>query len=332
MFFKFDRALPRFRQAPDGSLAIEFEDPVMGEPCRLRPDLCIVDEKIVPSPRLARWAAILELETGPDGFLQTDNVHRRTVYTPRKGVLAVGPARCVQAPDGHFLDARNAALVVHGLLNPAGERPLARAEIDPGHCIRCLTCYRLCPYRAIEVARRVAVAPDACEGCGICAAECPRGAIRIEGLSRPELLARCIPVGPRREASAPRMTAFCCSRSAAPAAREAACAGYRVPPGLCVVEVPCGGAVSLDHLLGAFQENADGVLVLTCHTDNCHSERGNLHARARAALLSDRLAAVGVDPRRLLAASLAANMGRQFADIASDFETALVQLRPAKRH
>ena len=323
VFVKFDDDLPRFHQASDGKVTIEFEDPIMKAPCRLRPDLCIADEIISPSPHLARLAETLRIDAGPDGFLQTDNVHRQTVFTLRKGVLAVGPARCAQSAGDHAIDARNAALAVYGLLNPVGEGPFPKAEIDKGSCIRCLTCFRLCPYRAVEVAQRVSVAHDACEGCGICAAECPREAIRIEGLSKEEIASRLTPPEARPVSPVPHIVAFCCSRSAAKAARGAACAGYALPAGLTIVEVPCAGAISLNHLLTAYRKGVDGVVVMTCHTDNCHSEHGNAHAHMRVGHLAKQLELIGLAPQRLQTASLAANMGREFSDIVLGFEAGL---------
>ena len=51
--FKFDDKLPRFEQHADGRVTVAFEDPVTGLHCRLSPDLCVVDEEVRPSPRLA---------------------------------------------------------------------------------------------------------------------------------------------------------------------------------------------------------------------------------------------------------------------------------------
>jgi coenzyme F420-reducing hydrogenase delta subunit len=123
------------------------------------------------------------------------------------------------------------------------------------------------------------------------------------------------------------MTAFCCTRSAEPAARLARRMGLTMPEGLTIVEVPCAGTVSLEHLMAAFSRGADGVLVLSCHEDNCHSREGNRLASERAELLSKRFSALGVDPKRLAVRSLASNMGVEFARALEEFAKALPERR-----
>jgi coenzyme F420-reducing hydrogenase delta subunit len=121
----------------------------------------------------------------------------------------------------------------------------------------------------------------------------------------------------------PRMVAFCCSRSAAQAGHMATCMGQAIPPNLTVVEVPCAGGISIRHILGAFEMGADGVLVLTCHMDNCHSEYGNQYAHARAHQLQGTLQSIGLNANRLHVRTLASNMGFEFAEIVNQFENEL---------
>ncbi len=82
-----------------------------------------------------------------------------------------------------------------------------------------------------------------------------------------------------------------------------------LPSGLKVIEVPCSGSISFDHLFAAFKNNADGVLVLTCHEGNCHSERGNSYARQTVDEITDRFSKIGFEKERILMQTLASNMG-----------------------
>jgi coenzyme F420-reducing hydrogenase delta subunit/Pyruvate/2-oxoacid:ferredoxin oxidoreductase delta subunit len=196
------------------------------------------------------------------------------------------------------------------------------AEIDPRQCVRCLTCLRLCPYGAITLNTKPSVIPTACESCGLCRAECPRQAIFLEPLEQANLLKQA-GLGLEQAIKAPdkpRMVAFCCSRSAVQAGHMATCMGHAMPPNLIVVQVPCAGGISIRHILGAFETGADGVLVLTCHTDNCHSEYGNQYAHARVHQLQGTLQSIGLDAKRLLVRTLASNMGFEFAEIVNQFE------------
>ena len=319
-YVKFTDTAPDVRQQSDGAVVVEFVDEITRQRFSLRPDLTVVDETIRPAKALSRMARVLDLEMDENGFAQADNVHRWTVGTNRRGVLAVGPARDALSGLDPQSEAKNAAAV---LARGPGTPPDDRARIEAGRCIRCLTCLRLCPYAAVRITEkeRVEIMAEACERCGICAAECPRTAIWIPGLGKEELIGE---KGGAGEAPL-SITAFCCTRSAEPAARLARRMGVAMPAGLTVVEVPCAGTVSTEHLMAAFSRGADGVLVLSCHKDNCHSREGNRLARERAELLSKRFTALGVDPKRLAFGTLASNMGVEFAQRVDEFATALTE-------
>ena len=133
---------------------------------------------------------------------------------------------------------------------------------------------------------------------------------------------------PADDSFIPSIAAFCCSRSASGAAEMASCLGHPLPAGMQLIEVPCGGSVSSRHLLEALQTHADGVMVLTCHDGNCHSERGNIHARQRADEIRQRLTTMGLEAERLVHKSLAANMGIEFAQALIAFEQQLLKMGP----
>jgi len=48
---------------------------------------------------------------------------------------------------------------------------------DEKKCIRCMLCYVYCPEAVID--KEINIDYDYCKGCGICANECPTGAIRM---------------------------------------------------------------------------------------------------------------------------------------------------------
>ncbi|MEJ2477172.1 MAG: hydrogenase iron-sulfur subunit, partial [Desulfobacterales bacterium] len=231
---------------------------------------------------------------------------------------------------GKRSDADNAILSLLAAMRPADDQTVGTARINDAKCIRCLTCLRLCPHQAIEFDTRVVVTALACEKCGICAAECPRCAISLDDQESSGDIA---PAGgadqrPTDGSFIPSIAAFCCSRSATGAAEMASCLGHPLPAGLQLIEVPCGGSVSLRHLLEALQNHADGVMVLTCHDGNCHSERGNIHARQRGDEMRRRLKSMGLEAERLVNISLAANMGIEFSQALMAFEQQLLKMGP----
>ena len=74
-------------------------------------------------------------------------------------------------------------------------------------------------------------------------------------------------------------------------------------------------AISYDHIFAAFENNADGVMVLTCHKGNCHSERGNIYAGQTVEQIQDMFSQIGFEKERILIQTLASNMGTEFAEI-----------------
>ena len=332
IYIKMTESMPEFQQTADDRVTITYEDEITREAFKLIPDLVVVDETISPSKFTMDLSQTLGIDSGPDRFAQSDNVHRNVVGTNRKGIFVSGFARGVQADWGRSTDAGNAALSVIKCFRKEETTHLGKADIDNGRCVRCLTCFRICPYAAITLNTKVAVDIHSCEGCGICAAECPAHAITLVTPDNGSVAQR-IPGGGRIPASgafSPSIIAFCCARSAVGAGELATRMGRRLPEGLNVIEVPCAGSVSVEHLLAAFSRGADGVLVLTCHADNCHSEKGNLYARQRVSEVGGLMTHIGLEPERLACNTLASNMGAEFAEVVSVFEKRLCGLGPSR--
>jgi coenzyme F420-reducing hydrogenase delta subunit len=138
------------------------------------------------------------------------------------------------------------------------------------------------------------------------------------------------PIPSTRESFMPNITAFCCGRSAAGAAQLAVCMGEKLPPGFQTVEVPCGGSVSLSHILSAFKNNADGIMILTCHEGNCHSEVGPRYAQQRVEQILAHFRSIGLEDGRIVKKTLASNMGVEFAKTLVEFEKQLLDMGPIR--
>jgi coenzyme F420-reducing hydrogenase delta subunit len=142
-------------------------------------------------------------------------------------------------------------------------------------------------------------------------------------MERKELHALIASERPDGAALAPRIVAFACARSAGPAARAAVDAVRGWSASLHLVEVPCAGSLASEVILSAFGHGADGVLVLTCHEDNCHSRHGNRLARQRVDQARAFLDRAGIGSRRLLLTTLAANMPAELAATVTEFSQTL---------
>lgn len=329
VYVKFSDTLPTFQQGADGKVQIAFVDEITRMPFTLEADMTVVDEAIAPSPYLKDLARIFCLETDSAGYLQPDNVHRLSLFTNRKGILAAGASRGVMPPSALEAEVQNTALTLLSLISNTLTTPGIKAEIHAGACVHCLTCFRLCPYHAITLNTRPVVTADACERCGLCASECPAKAIRIEDL-RVQTISESLQPLPGKENTSftPFLVAFCCSRSAGRAKELAGLSGMPLPERLLIVQVPCSGSISLEHLMAAFQHQADGVLVFTCHQGNCHSQKGNIMAAQRTTHLKNILKQIGTDPNRLVLKTLASNMAAEFSETACTFEKMIAEAGP----
>ncbi|HIJ55911.1 MAG TPA: hydrogenase iron-sulfur subunit [Deltaproteobacteria bacterium] len=326
VIIKFTDALPHIDQNEKAGITVTYTDEITRQPFSINPDIVVVDETLKPAEYFRDLAQLLELDTDHAGYLQSDNVHRLNVRTNRRGILAAGPSRGILDSSQEMADAAAAVVELKSQFSHRSHKTLLKAEIDPGKCIRCLTCFRLCPYGALELGPKVTVSEEACEGCGICTAECPRGAVGIEGLKKEKIMDS---IGKTAPALFPHITAYCCNRSAVIAGDTAACLGNVLLEHFDVIPVPCAGSVSMDLLLSAYAGGADGVLILTCHEGNCHSEHGNHHARNRADRLSMLLEDIGLEADRIRVHTIAANMAVEYTNIVREFEDRIRELGPS---
>jgi quinone-modifying oxidoreductase, subunit QmoB len=332
MFFKFSQEMPKFETLEDGRIQVAYWDETTRMTLRLTADYVVVDEKITPHGNLEQLAHVLRIDHDAAGFAQSDNVQRFSNATNRRGIFVAGGGRTTLSPAEQRADAGHVALKVAECLTGLDEEALPRVEIDQGRCARCLTCYRLCPYGAIETTPHMTIVPQACQSCGLCAAGCPNRAIQVADRDLETALARLITPDAATMPSdpfVPRLVAFCCRRSAVQAREMAITMGHRLPSGLVFVEGVCGGTFAVRHLLSALEAGADGVMVLTCHEGNCHSESGVLNARKRVLTTAQAIAQADIAADRIQFSTLAANMGAEFARRVDLFAKMIAAMGPA---
>jgi 2-oxoacid:acceptor oxidoreductase delta subunit (pyruvate/2-ketoisovalerate family) len=90
--------------------------------------------------------------------------------------------RSVQ-PELDLLRRRTSFEEIHGGLDETTALFEARRCLSCGNCFECDNCYGMCPDNAViklGPGKRFEFNYDFCKGCGLCAAECPCGAIAME--------------------------------------------------------------------------------------------------------------------------------------------------------
>ena len=95
------------------------------------------------------------------------------------------------------------------------------------------------------------------------------------------------------------------------------------------MRVPCSGRVDPLFVLKAFQEGADGVIVLGCHPGDCHYQSGNYKARRRIIALKEILKSAGVDEDRVWLRWISASEGARFAETVTEMTEALREKGPS---
>ncbi len=329
VFLKFDRDFPVVRMLPDGRAQFDCPDETAGLRLQITADWTVVDEIVQPSEILEALGADLVLEIDREGFLQADNVHRLINQTNRRGIFAAGSSRDRMTVPALQDDAENAAYSVAEFLWNRDRGADVQVEIQPGRCARCLTCYRLCPYRAIAIESHMTIHHEACQACGICVAACPARAIEMDQWDVDASLSRAFQNRHEEPVDAssvlPRRAVFCCTRSAGQARLAALADDPSLGENLVFIEGMCSGSFSSRHLLSAFEAGMEAVLVLTCHEGNCHSGSGRQRAVKNVTAARKALEQARIDPDRLQLNSVAANMPGQLTTMIRTFKERMGQ-------
>jgi F420-non-reducing hydrogenase iron-sulfur subunit len=126
----------------------------------------------------------------------------------------------------------------------------------------------------------------------------------------------------------PRIVCFFCRWCTYAGADLAGTSRKQYPPNGVVVRVNCSGRVDPQHILWAFREGADGVLIGGCHPHDCHYQDGNYNTMRRVALLKPLLAQMGIEPERLRLEWISAAEGEKLVHVMSEFVDTVTKLGP----
>lgn len=87
-----------------------------------------------------------------------------------------------------------------------------------------------------------------------------------------------------------------------------------------LIRVMCSGRVDLEFIFRAFAKGIDGVFIGGCRLGECnYITHGNHHALNTVHLCKKIMAAVGLDPERLMIEFMSSGEGQTFAEVVNDF-------------
>lgn len=121
----------------------------------------------------------------------------------------------------------------------------------------------------------------------------------------------------------PKIIAFLCTWCSYTGADTAGIARLKSPANIRAVRVPCSGRVAPEWIMRAFDQGADGVLVLGCHIGECHYDSGNHRAAKRIPVLQELMSYAGLEPERLRLDWVSASEGERFSRITTEFTETL---------
>lgn len=127
----------------------------------------------------------------------------------------------------------------------------------------------------------------------------------------------------------PLIVAFCCHYCAYAAADLAGVMRLQYPPNIRVIKLPCSGTVDILHILKAFEQGADGVLVAGCLKGGCHFIEGNVRAEKRVEQASAILDEVGLGGERVEMFFMSSSEGPRFAEVAREMTEKVRKLGPS---
>lgn len=129
----------------------------------------------------------------------------------------------------------------------------------------------------------------------------------------------------------PKIIGFLCNWCSYEGADAAGRARKEYPANFSAVRVMCSGRIDPQFIIAAFQDGADGVMILGCHPGDCHYKEGNYKALRRYALLKNVLMQLGIEQERFKLDWISASEGDKFVAAVTEMVEKVRALGPLYR-
>jgi heterodisulfide reductase subunit A2 len=175
-------------------VSVLFTDPVLGRKIRVEADCLALSTGFMADDEATEdLAAIFHLNRTTDGYFLEDHIKLRPVDLSAPGFFVAGTAHSPKSISESIAQAQAAAgraqtLLARDVINLGA----SVARVQGEKCAACLICVRICPFDVpfINADGYSEIDPAKCHGCGLCAAECPAGAIQLMQYEDDQILAK----------------------------------------------------------------------------------------------------------------------------------------------
>jgi heterodisulfide reductase subunit A len=182
LFIRYSDEDPPVAETAGDGVKVTVTEPTLGERLSFDTDLLVLSTAMVPSEGAHDLNQIFKIPETQEGFFQEAHSKLRPVDFASEGAFLCGAAHYPKSVEEAVIQGKAAASRASRILSK--EQLMVGgvvSYVDPDKCVACLTCVRVCPYDVPVITEEgvAHIEAAACQGCGICAAECPAKAIQL---------------------------------------------------------------------------------------------------------------------------------------------------------
>ncbi|KKM24347.1 hypothetical protein LCGC14_1605990, partial [marine sediment metagenome] len=170
----------------------------------------------------------------------------------------------------------------------------------------------ICEYNALKVEdNQLKITEANCSGCGGCQSVCSYNALNIPGFAKAQISAQIQSLVKQKRES-PLIIAFLCNWCSYVGADLAGTSKLSYPTNIRTIHVMCAVIIDPSLIFESLFYGIDGILIAGCHPQDCHYNNGFIRAQNRFKSISEMLAEVGINKKRVRITSISAGEGEKF--------------------
>ena len=193
VFIRYEAERKPTVELKEGRIIVTVDNPLLRGSMLLTPDMVVVSTAIVAREN-EELATMLKVPLTQEGFFLEAHMKLRPVDFATEGIylcgLAHSPKLIGESVSQAFAAVARACTVLsQDHIQVGGVVSVVNEDL----CAACLTCVRVCPYSVPVINERgvAAIEPAKCQGCGICASDCPASAIELQHFKDAQIIAKC---------------------------------------------------------------------------------------------------------------------------------------------